>query len=308
VIRNARTTSEREIVPLAYDRLGHCLLARGRQDAAIETFQVGRSFATARGDFRSDLFLRISEASVERRRGSYLAAECILDEVIAETTFEALPDLRARATHDLGVTAYERGDNVRALSLYFRALDEYGTHTGADRVLADIALAVLKFGYNDIARSVLEILEKDSIERGQRWTATLNLMRIATLEANEPLFDGYRRSLNGVRLPVRLQAHYHLFAAQGWLRFDQPLLARREITRAQQVARRYRITEIEGELETSLRAFELKSPRPVVVLEPPPPASPDLRFLIERAPAAATAWQSGRRCAADTYGLAASTA
>ncbi|HTD61241.1 MAG TPA: hypothetical protein VK679_11340 [Gemmatimonadaceae bacterium] len=306
VIRNARTTSEREIVPLAYDRLGHCLLARGRQDAAVGAFQAGRSFATTHGDFRSDLFLRISEASVERQRGSYMAAECILDEVIAEATFAALPDLRARATHDRGVTAYERGDNVRALTLYFRALEEYGTDTGADRVLADIALAVLKFGYHDIARHVLQILEKDSIEHVQKWTATLNLMRIATLDDDESLFDGYRRALTRVRLPVRLQAHYHLLAAQGWLRFDQPLLARRELGRARYVADRYRITEISQELATSLRALELKSPIPAMLVDTTPPTSPDLRLLIERAPAAAMAWQSGRRCMADSYRLTAS--
>jgi tetratricopeptide (TPR) repeat protein len=306
IIRNARTTSEREIVPLTYDRLGHCLLARGRQEAAIGAFQTGRSFATTHGDFRSDLFLRISEASVERQRGSYLAAECILDEVIAEATFATLPDLRARATHDRGVTAYERGDNVRALTLYFRALEEYGTQTGADRVLADIAIAVLKFGYHDIARHVLRILEKDSIEHVQQWTATLNLMRLATLEGDESLFDGYRRSLTRVRLPVRLQAHYHLLAAQGWLRFDQPLMARRELGRARYVSGRYRITEINEELETSLRALELKSPIPATIVDTPPTTSPDLRLLIERAPAAAIAWQSGRRCAADSYRLAAS--
>lgn len=291
IIRNARTAAEQLIVPQAYDRLGHCLLARGRQDRAMETFQAGRSFASARGDFRSDLCLRISEASIDRIRGNYLAAECILDDVIADATFAELPDVRARATHDRGVTAFHRGDNVRALSLYFQALREYGTDAGADRVLADIALAILKFGYHDIARDVLVILERDSVERVQRWGATVNLMRIATLDDNEQLFDGYRRTLARVRLPVRQQAHYHLFAAWGWLRFDQPLLARRELTRAQYMVRRYRITELDDDVTASFQSLESKAP----VVETPPLAPPDLRLLIDRTPAAVMAWQNGRR-------------
>jgi hypothetical protein len=291
IIRHARTTAEQQIVPQAYDRLGHCLLARGRQDKAMEIFQAGRSFASARDDFRSDLCLRISEASVDRIRGNHMAAECILDDVIADATFAALPDVRARATHDRGVTAFHRGETVRAVSLYFQALREYGTDAGADRVLADIALAVLKFGYHDIARDVLEILERDSVEQVQRWAATVNLMRIAALDDHEPLFDGYRRSLARVRLPVRQLAHYHLFAAWGWLRFHQPLLARRELTRAQYVVRRYRITELDDDISASLTALESKAP----VLVTPPLAPPDLRLLIERTPAAVVAWQNGRR-------------
>jgi hypothetical protein len=220
-----------------------------------------------------------------------MAAECILDDVIADATFAALPDVRARATHDRGVTAFHRGETVRAVSLYFQALREYGTDAGADRVLADIALAVLKFGYHDIARDVLEILERDSAEQVQRWAATVNLMRIAALDDNEPLFDGYRRSLARVRLPVRQLAHYHLFAAWGWLRFHQPLLARRELTRAQYVVRRYRITELDDDISASLTALESKAP----VLVTPPLAPPDLRLLIERTPAAVVAWQNGRR-------------
>ena len=291
IIRHARTTVEQQIVPQAYDRLGHCLLARGRQDRALEIFQAGRSFASARDDLRSDLCLRISEASVDRIRGNYMAAECILDDVIADATFAALPDVRARATHDRGVTAFHRGENVRAVSLYFQALREYGTDAGADRVLADIALAVLKFGYHDIARDVLEILERDSAEQVQRWAATVNLMRIAALDDNEQLFDGYRRSLARVRLPVRQLAHYHLFAAWGWLRFHQPLLARRELTRAQHIVRRYRITELDDDISASLTSLESKAP----VLVTPPLAPPDLRLLIERTPAAVVAWQNGRR-------------
>ena len=305
VIRHGRTASEHDIVPLAYDRLGHCLLARGRQDAAMEAFQTGRSFASSRGDTRSDLFLRISEAIVERRKTNYLAAECILDEVIAETTFASMPELRARATHDRGVIAYNRGDYARALSLYFLALDGYGTDSGADRVLADIAVAVLELGHRDIARSILIALEKDSAEQIQRWTATVNLMRIAMLEDDEPLFDQYRRTLARVHLPVRQRAHYHLFAAKGWLRFDQPVLARRELQRAQYVIGRYRVSELDEELAAALSSFDLKTPKGEKPLLVQRDHMPDLRRWIDRAPAAAMAWQCGRRSADGRYQLAA---
>jgi tetratricopeptide (TPR) repeat protein len=314
IIRHARTASERAIAPLAYSRLGHCLLARGRQDAAMEAFQTGRSFASSRGDLRSDLALRIAEATVEIHRGNYLGAECILDEVIAEATFAALPDVRARAMHDRGGVAYRRGDTDRALTLYFRALDEYGTDVGADRVLADIGLAVLEFGHRDIAREVLQILERESVEQVQRWAATINLMRIAALDDNEPLFDGYRRTLSRVRLPARQRAYYHLFASQGWLKFDQPLLSRRELLRAEQAVCRYRLTELDEELSNALSALELMSAKreageiPALLSlgrESTSAATPGLLRLIDQAPAAAKAWQSGRRSTAARNRLAA---
>jgi hypothetical protein len=293
VIRHARTTSEQQIVPLVYDRLGHCLLERGRQDAALEAFETGRGVASARGDFRSDLCLRISEARVDRLRGNYVAAECVLDEVSAWATFTDLPDVAARANHDRGVLAFRRGDNVRALALYFQALREYGTHTAADRVLADIALAVLQFGFRDIARGVFVILERDSVEQIQRWGATVNLMLIAVQEDHELLFDGYRRALARVRLPVRQQAYYHLIAAQGWLKFDQRSLAHRELTRAQDVVRRYRITELDGDLSATLRSLERKRRRREAthgpLPTPPPPALGQSAIANQ-----AAAWHRGR--------------
>jgi tetratricopeptide (TPR) repeat protein len=315
IIRHARTTSERAIVPLAYSRLGHCLLARGRQDAAIEVFQTARSYASARGDLRSDLSLRIAETTVEIQRGNYPAAECILDEVIAEATFAALPELKARAMHDRGGVAYKRGDFDRALALYFRALDEYGTDIGADRVLADIAIAVLELGHHDIAREVLQILERESIEQMQRWAAMVNLMRIAALDDNEPLFDGYRRKLARVRLPVRQRAYYHLFAAQGWLRFDQPSLARRELARVASAVRRHQLSELDEELSSALHKLGLTSATGMAPSDTPEliaveresaaRTTSDLQPLIDHALAAAEAWQRSRRSAPAKSRLAA---
>jgi len=302
IIRHARTSAEQTIVPSAYSRLGHCLLVRGRQDAAIEAFQTGRSIASAQGDLRSDLSLRIAETTVDVQRGKYLAAECILDEVIADATFAGLTETKARATHDRGVIAYKRGDAARALTLYFQALDEYGTDVGADRVLADIALAVLELGYLEIAREVLRMLETHSIEPVQRSAAMVNLMRLAALDDKELVFDDYRRRLTRVRLPVRQRAYYHLFAAQGWMRFDQPLLARRELARVGHAVRHYRLVELDAELSKVLHILE----SPSTGETPAPIATPDAKRLVDHAPAAAKAWQNGRRSAADrSYALAA---
>lgn len=303
IIRHARTSAEQTIVPSAYGRLGHCLLVRGRQDAAIEAFQTGRSIAASQNDLRSDLSLRIAETTVDVQRGKYLAAECVLDEVIAEATFAGFAETRARATHDRGVIAYKRGDAARALMLYFRALTEYGTDIGADRVLADIALAVLDLGHLDVAREVLRILEAHSIEPVQRWSATVNLMRIAALDGKELVFDDFRRKLARVLLPVRQRSYYHLFAAQGWMRFDQPLLARRELARVRHAVEYYHLGELDAELAKALRLLE----SPVSTGDvPAPSATPELQRLVDHAPAAAKVWQGGRRSAAQSgYPLAA---
>jgi hypothetical protein len=128
----------------------------------------------------------------------------------------------------------------------------------------------------------------------------LNLMRIAAVHDSESLFDRYGRTLARVRLPARQRAYYHVFAAEGWLRFDRPALARRHLERAEYLYDRYGIIEIDEKLSQCLRALESKQSLTEAALPAQDDKAtaligPDLRHLIDQAPAAAIAWQSGRK-------------
>jgi tetratricopeptide (TPR) repeat protein len=304
IIREARTPSERAMLPLVYDRLGRCLRACGKPHAAMEAFQTGRARACAVGDIAGDLHLRISEAVLEAQRGHKLAAELILDEVTVEAAHAGLPEVCARAMHDRGTIAYRRGEPLRALSLYFHALDDYGDAAAGDRVFADIALVLEDIGHRDLARQVLLALETRSIEQSQRWAATVNLMRIAALDDDEALFTVYHRRLAQLRLSARQQAYYHLFAGEAWLRFGRPALARQALSRAQIAIARYQVRELVPRLSDCQReaAAALRGrPRPGTSDETSHldhaatvDAPPELQPLIARTTATLTGWRSNR--------------
>jgi tetratricopeptide (TPR) repeat protein len=311
IVRHARTSAENAIIPLTYDRLGNCLRARGESDAALEAFQTGRSLASSHTDIAADLQLRISEASLELQRGNDTAAECMLDDVTVEATFSGLPRLGARAVHDRGVIAYKRGDTARALELFLRALAGYGDDAGAERALADIALVWLDQGYRDIARNVFQALATYSAEQSQRWTATVNLMHIAVLDADEPLFAAHCRTLSRASLSIRHEAHYHLFAAEGWLRFKRPTLARKALGRAADAIRRGGVAELATRLSDCQRELEtLPRKRIMPASDPDQPRDqeisarsvvPDFQPLMARTSAAALAWRGGRESAPSNY-------
>ncbi len=304
IVRHARTSAENAMIPLTYDRLGHCLRARGDSEAAFKAFETGRSLANTRADIAADLQLRISEASLELQRGHDTAAECMLDDVAVEATFAGLSQLGARAAHDRGVIAYRRGDTVRSLELFLRALAGYGDDVGAERALADIALVWLDQGHRDIARNIFQALARYSAERSQRWAATVNLLRIAVLDADEPLFETHCRTLSQAALSIRHEAHYHLFAAEGWIRFNRPTLAKKALGRAAEAIRRGGVAELETQLSGCKRELDAL-PRKRKSLASAPDQSrdeelaahsapTDFRPLMARTSAAALAWRGGR--------------
>jgi tetratricopeptide (TPR) repeat protein len=299
-IRHAVTPADHTIVPSLYDRLGNCFRAIGRQDSALEAFETGRALASARGDLASELHLRISEANLEEQLGNSGAAERLLEEVLVDAERAALTHVRARALHDRGVIAYYREDHGRALSLFFQALSAYGTHPRVERVLADIAMVVLEFGFLDIARDAFRALEIYSEERVQRWTAALNLMRIGVLDGDEAAFDFYRRKMADVRLSARLEAHYHLLVSEGWLRFDKPSLAHKALNRAQHTARRYKVNELGERLAHCLldlqraRTTSERLPAAARQIAPRGQAS-DVRPFLEPTSAAVLEWRRVRQ-------------
>ena len=203
--------------------------------------------------------------------------------------------------HDKGTIAYRRKDYDGALRLYFGAFDEYGDDgRGTDRVLADIALAFQDLGDPEMARGMLQELAEYSVEESQRWTATVNLMRLEAEADDEPRFNALRRRLVGVRLTPHNRAHYYLIAGKAWRHFGRPGLAQRALTRASDVIGRYGLRNLEAEL--SALKQDGADAHPEVGPRVTDKITHDLRLFLPCASAARTRWSGARRhTSAPTY-------
>ncbi len=271
-VRHARTDEEQQFIPLAYVRLGACRRIAGDSDAALSAYQAGGRCAEEAGDTQTALLARLGEAHVLRDRGNYPAAERVLDAVIAEATARMresgaadLSDVLARAKHDRGVAATDRGDPERAVTLYFEALNAYRDERGRERVLVDIAYNLTALGLHDAARDAFQVLHTSAHEPYGRAIAAINLMHLAQLGGRELEFEQCRRELAACALPPRGAAHYHLYAGEGLRRFGREEPARLAYERAIEVAQRHKLNAILVQAEEALEAMGRHE-------EPQPPA------------------------------------
>ncbi|HZS58914.1 MAG TPA: tetratricopeptide repeat protein [Gemmatimonadaceae bacterium] len=272
-VRHALTSDERQFLPIAYVRLGACQRVAGDSDAALAAYEAGGECAERAGDIQTALMARLGAAHVMKDRGNYPAAELMLDDVIAKASgVEALADVLARAKHDRGVVATDRGDTERAVVLYYEALNAYKDERGRQRVLVDIAYNLTALGLVDAARDAFRALYASATESYGRAIAAINLMYLAQLGGRELEFELFRRELATSALPPRGTAHYFLYAGEGLRRFGRNEAARVAYGRALEIATRHRFNVIllqaDGALE-AMRRHEALPPTPILVGEEP---------------------------------------
>jgi tetratricopeptide (TPR) repeat protein len=281
-VTHARTDEERRFIPLAYVRLGACLRVAGDPDAALSAYRAGEIHAERAGDTQTALLAQLGAAHVMKDRGNYPVAEAMLERVIADASSRMredstadLTDVLARAKHDRGVVATDRGDTERAVTLYFEALNAYKDERGRERVLADIAYNLTALGLHDAARDAFQVLHTSAREPYGRAIAAINLMHLAQLEGRELEFEQCRRELATCSLPPRGAAHYHLYAGEGLHRFGRQEAARVAFEKAIELAERHKLNTILIQAEASLAAMERHEdppPVPATPAEDPPPA------------------------------------
>lgn len=274
-VRHALTSEERQFVPIAYVRLGACQRVAGDSDAALAAYEAGGECAERAGDIQTALMARLGAAHVMKDRGNYPAAEQMLDDVIAKATgVEELTDVLARAKHDRGVVATDRGDTEFAVTLYYEALNAYKDERGRQRVLVDIAYNLTALGLVDAARDAFRALYASATEAYGRAIAAINLMYLAQLGCRELEFEHYRRELALAGLPPRAAAHYFLYAGEGLRRFGRNEAARVSYGRAIEIAARHKFNVIllqaDGALD-AMRRHEALPPTPIA--DDPEPAS-----------------------------------
>jgi tetratricopeptide (TPR) repeat protein len=258
--------TEDDIVARAWHRLGVCERWLGRFAEAEQAHESARDTATRIGERYTELAARHGLAIVVLGRGNLPQADEMLSVVIAEceaglSQIPGIIQVLVRAVHDQGVIAMRRKQIDRGFALLSRALVETTEARHRDRVLHDLSFAFTELGLRDTARRALLVLELTAQQMEVRWTATLNLMHLATLDGWEMVFERHRRSLVKAPLPPRLAVLYQIDIGAACRRFGRETQARDAFNRAIVLAERHQLNDLLIEAET---ARDAKVQEPVV--------------------------------------------
>lgn len=267
-------TTDRELVPLCYQRAGVCFRRIGQLERAAELYREGLAVARENDDPFWMLKLRMSMAMLEMQKGDLPESERQLDAIIADADALRSP-IAAEARHERGTVAYARDQDALAVEYYYAALKDYADPEMKLRVMHDLAAALADLGHLDCARTVLSAIYNSSSHSPEtRHHAAVNLMRIAVLAGEQVKFDRLRREIADMRLNGYTQAHYHVFVGQGYLKFGQPARAREEFAQALIVAEAHRVAKILIKADELLKAtpemsaptWKDPSPRPALLV------------------------------------------
>jgi tetratricopeptide (TPR) repeat protein len=249
VLAYATPVEDSETVIAANMQLGRCLRVLAEWEESLSCFAAASQVATMTDDMMSILRARIQEANIAIDRGNLPYAETLLDETILRAKESGLTEVRATATHDRALVAFRRGRFEDAVVLQFEALKGVRNQMARDRVLNDLGASFAQLGVFSAARDAYLVVAATAREQYMRWTATLNLLDVAVHERREPLFEQYRRDLDGASLPPTLQTYYYMYMAQGHRAFDQRMLAKAAIARAIEVATQNQLGQLRFEAE-----------------------------------------------------------
>ncbi len=240
-IAGATDSTDHMLLAEAHLRLGFCLRMAGDLGAAAEAYAAANTHAQATRDIHRALLSRVGAAVVVASRGNLPAAAMMLEAVVLEaealvSTQPGLVDAIARAKHDRGTIAHDRGDPARAVVDLYDAYHLYGDSTQRDRVLIDLARAFADLDLIDVARDALRLCHAGAAGPAARTTAAINLLDIAQREGDEAMFEHHRRALAHDMLVPRHAAFYHLFAGEGLRRFGHLGAAHAAFAQARDIA------------------------------------------------------------------------
>jgi hypothetical protein len=163
-----------------------------------------------------------------------------------------------------------------AIRFAYEALEGTTNPEARDRVLSDIAATFIDLGVRSAARDALLVLAATAQAQYSRWLAAINLIEIAALDRCEPVFEQYRRELEGVALPPFLQASYLLQVGAGHRTFGRLDSARAAFARAMELSSRHQLNQIAFRAESSLREIDAGIAVAAVTAAAPSPSVKDV--------------------------------
>ncbi|MGH7652009.1 MAG: tetratricopeptide repeat protein [Gemmatimonadaceae bacterium] len=213
--KNARLAVEANVAA------GGSARRNGEWDISARAYSQAAYIADTLGDRPGVLTVQIGIANTYFAKGNLPQAQLILDDVIMQAQDQLLPDVQGLALHSRAALTARRGEHAQGLKLAHEALGLLTSPSQKEFLLADIGGMFTEMGMHQAARDAHLVLAMTSQTKFVQWSATLNLMELASLDGNGEAFDGYAREMARAPLGAWLRAHYLLILGEGFYRFGR---------------------------------------------------------------------------------------
>jgi tetratricopeptide (TPR) repeat protein len=274
--RNARLAVEANVA------VGGTARRNGDWETSARAYSQAAYIADTLGDRPGVLTVQVGIANTYLAKGNLPQAQTILDDVIVQARDQELPEVQGLALHSRAALASRSGEHAEALKLAYEALNLTAKPADRDVVLEDIAAIFTQMGMHDPARDALLVLTATAQMKFVRWSATLNLMELASLDGVEDAFDGYARQLARAPLGPWLRSHYLLFLGEGFNRFGRQEASVQALEETVRFAESNQIHQVAFKAQDALTAAR-SAPRTLTSFTPPPTWVPDDIATVVRA-------------------------
>jgi tetratricopeptide (TPR) repeat protein len=176
--------------------------------------------------------------------------------------------------------AAHQGDYAEGLKLAYQALGHTRKPTPRDEVLEDIGAMFTGLGNYDAARDAHLILANTAQTKLVRWSASLNLMELASLDGHELAFDTYARQLAGEPLNTWIRSHYLLFLGEGFARFGRYDAAEDALREASTFAGANQIHQVSFQAQCALETLRSTPVVETVITAPARSVPPEVDALV----------------------------
>jgi tetratricopeptide (TPR) repeat protein len=247
--KNARLAVEANIA------VGGAARRNGDWDTSARGYSQAAYIADTLGDKPGVLTVQVGIANTYLAKGNLPQAETILDDVIVQARDQNIPEVQAIALHSRAVIAQKRGNYADGLKLAYDAFNLSTKPTDRDFILEDIGAIFTGLGMRDSARDTHLLLAATSQTQLVRWTATINLMELASFDGMEEAFDSYAGQLATAKCGTWVRSHFLLFLGEGLERLNRFDAAEKTLEEAVAFAGLNQIHEIEFRAQAALSAL-----------------------------------------------------
>jgi tetratricopeptide (TPR) repeat protein len=274
--RNARLAVE------ANTAVGGAARRNGDWETSGRAYSQAAYIADTLGDRPGVLGVQIGIANTYLAKGNLPQAETILDDVIVQARDQEFREIQSLALHSRASLAHRRGEHAEGLKLAHEAFSLAAKPADRDFILEDIAALFTELGLRDSARDAHLILATTAQSKLVRWTATLNLMELASVDGLQEAFDSYAHELARAPMGPWIRAHYLLFLGEGLSRFGRQDAAMQALEEAQSFAESNQIHQIAFKAQDALAEVR-SAPRTLPDFTSPPAWLPDDVGTVVRA-------------------------
>jgi tetratricopeptide (TPR) repeat protein len=246
----------------------------GDWEISARAYSQAAYIADTLGDRLGVLTVQVGIANTYLAKGNLPQAQIILEDVLVQAQDQSLEEVQGIALHSRAALAARRGQYGDGIKLAYEALRVTSKSSEKDQILSDMAGMFSELGMRESARDTNLILTSTAQAQFTRWSATLNLMELASLDGNEETFDGYARELAQASLGVWVRSHYLLFLGEGFRRLGRHEAAVEALTEAVAFAEANQLHEVGFKAQAALETVR-STALPTYAFVPPPAFVPD---------------------------------